>query len=80
MRAKVGDRLHIHGALVGRPDHLSEIIEVRGPDGAPPYLVRRADGQRVLVFPGTDASVEHRKPMGQPRSPILFDDPCNYLG
>jgi len=59
MRAVVGDRLHVHGRVVGTPDHLCEIIEIRGPDGAPPYLVRRDDGHEVLVFPGTDASVEH---------------------
>jgi len=59
MRAVVGDRLHVHGRVVGTPDRTSEIIEIRGRDGAPPYLVRRDDGQEVLVFPGGDASVEH---------------------
>jgi len=58
MRAVVGDRLHVHGRVVGTPDQTLEIIEVRGRDGAPPYLVRR-DGHEVLVFPGSDASVEH---------------------
>ncbi|HET7474555.1 MAG TPA: DUF1918 domain-containing protein [Dermatophilaceae bacterium] len=59
MRASVGDRLHVHGRAVGSPDQTSEIIEIRGPDGGPPYLVRREDGHEVLVFPGGDASVEH---------------------
>ena len=59
MRAAVGDRLHVHGRVVGTPDQVAEIIEVRGPDGAPPYLVRHADGHEALVFPGSDASVEH---------------------
>lgn len=59
MRAEVGDRLHVHGRVVGTPDRMSVIIEIRGPDGAPPYLIRRDDGQQVLVFPGADASVEH---------------------
>ncbi len=62
MRAEVGDRLHVHGRVVGSPDHLAEIIEVRGPDGAPPYLVRSEDGHESLVFPGADASVE--RPQG----------------
>ena len=61
MRAQVGDRLHVHGRVVGTPDQTSEIIEVRGPDGAPPYLVRREDGHEALVFPGTDASIEHQQ-------------------
>ncbi len=59
MRAVVGDRLHVHSRVVGTPDQLSEIIEVRGRDGAPPYLVRRDDGHEVLVVPGPDATVEH---------------------
>ena len=59
MRAVVGDQLHVHGRVVGRSDQTSEIIEIRGRDGAPPYLVRRDDGHQVLVFPGTDATVEH---------------------
>ncbi|MBA2768580.1 MAG: DUF1918 domain-containing protein [Sporichthyaceae bacterium] len=59
MQAQVGDRLHVHGRVVGTPDHTSEIIEIRGRDGAPPYLVRHDDGHEALVFPGTDALVEH---------------------
>jgi hypothetical protein len=59
MRASVGDRLHVHGRVVGISDQTSEILEIRGRDGAPPYLVRRADGHEALVFPGADASVEH---------------------
>ncbi len=60
MRAAVGDRLHVHGRVVGTPDHTAEIVEVRGRDGAPPYLVRYPDGHEALVFPGSDAAVEHR--------------------
>lgn len=62
MRAEVGDRLLVHGRVVGTPDQVSEIIEVRGEDGAPPYLVRRDDGHEVLVFPGPDATVERTQP------------------
>ncbi len=61
MRAVVGDRIHVHGRVVGAPDETSEIIEIRGQDGAPPYLVRHGDGHEGLVFPGTDATVEHPK-------------------
>ena len=59
MHARVGDRLHVHSRVVGMSDQTSEIIEIRGPGGGPPYLVRRDDGQEALVFPGADASVEH---------------------
>jgi hypothetical protein len=58
MHAVVGDHLHVHGRLVGTPDRVGEIIDVRGPDGGPPYLVRFPDGHETLVFPGPDASVE----------------------
>jgi hypothetical protein len=61
MHAAVGDRLHVHGRNVGNPDHLGEIIEVRGDDGAPPYLVRYPDGHEALVFPGPDCVVEHEQ-------------------
>ena len=58
MRAEVGDRVHVHGRTVGAPDQLVEVLEVRGDDGAPPYLVRYEDGHETLVFPGSDAQVE----------------------
>lgn len=63
MRASVGDRLHVHGAVVGMADRTGEIIEVKGAGGAPPYLVRFEDGHQGLVFPGPDAVVE---PGGEP--------------
>ena len=58
MRAQVGDRLRVHGRTVGHADHTVEIIEVRGSDGGPPYLIRYADGHEAVVFPGPDAVVE----------------------
>jgi hypothetical protein len=58
MMANVGDRLHVHGHTVGQSDQEGEIVEVRGPDGTPPFMVRFADGQETLVFPGPDATVE----------------------
>jgi hypothetical protein len=58
MRATVGDHLHVHGRIVGAQDHLGEIMEVRGTDGEPPYLVRYPDGHESLVFPGPDAVID----------------------
>lgn len=60
MRAHVGDRLHVHGPAVGHPDREGTIVDVRGPEGDPPYLVRFDDGQENLVFPGPDAVVRPR--------------------
>jgi Domain of unknown function (DUF1918) len=65
MHAEVGDRLHVHGRVVGTPDQMSEIIEIRGQDGSPPYLIRHDDGHEALVFPGSDALVEHPQPTEQ---------------
>ncbi|MFI6291942.1 DUF1918 domain-containing protein [Nonomuraea sp. NPDC050790] len=57
MNATVGDRLLMHGNTVGEGDRRGEIIEVRGHDGGPPYIVRFDDGHTGLVFPGPDAVV-----------------------
>jgi Domain of unknown function (DUF1918) len=58
MRARVGERLRIHGRTVGEQDQEGEIIEVRGAEGEPPYVVRFDDGHEKLVFPGPDAQIE----------------------
>jgi Domain of unknown function (DUF1918) len=57
MRAMVGDRLQVHGSTVGQPDRLGEIVDVRGADGSPPYLVKFDDGHQALIFPGPDAII-----------------------
>jgi hypothetical protein len=60
MHAAVGDRLVIKGHYVGQPDRDAEILEVHGPSGSPPYLVRwEEDGHEGLFYPGSDAVVEH---------------------
>ncbi len=58
MQAQVGERLHIHGKNVGSTDQVAEILEVRGSDGAPPYLVKYPDGHESVIFPGPDCVVE----------------------
>lgn len=58
MRARVGDRLHLHGRDVGEPDRWAEVLEVRGEDGEPPYRVRYPDGRETLISPGSDFTVE----------------------
>lgn len=60
MKAKVGERLVIKGHNVGQHDRDAEILEVRGEAGAPPFLVRWADDGHVgLIYPGSDALVQH---------------------
>jgi hypothetical protein len=58
MKARVGDTMVVTSHQVGVPDRMGQIVDVRGDDGDPPYLVRWSDGQEGLVFPGNDAHVE----------------------
>ncbi|MGH3415440.1 MAG: DUF1918 domain-containing protein [Actinocrinis sp.] len=62
MRASIGDKLHIHTNHLGTDDQYGRIVEIRGADGAPPYLVEFPDGRTCLVFPGPDAVVEPGSP------------------
>jgi hypothetical protein len=58
LHAHVGDQLVILSATLDRAVRDGEIVETRGPDGSPPFLVRWADdGRTTLVFPGPDARV-----------------------
>ena len=57
MKARVGDRLVVESNTVGSSRREGEILEVRGTDGGPPYLVRWSDGHEGLSFPGPDAHV-----------------------
>lgn len=60
MQATEGDRIVVRGHHIGEADRDAEILEVRGDDGTPPFLVRWADdGHEGLYFPGPDAIVEH---------------------
>lgn len=59
MQAEIGDRVHVHGSSCGVPDLWGEILEVRGTQGLPPYLVAFNDGHQGLIFPGPDAVIEH---------------------
>jgi len=58
MQASVGDRLHVRSNSVGVHDRIGEVLEVRGENGGPPYLVRYEDGHESLVYPGPDCVVE----------------------
>jgi hypothetical protein len=60
MRASVGDRIVIKGHRVGEPERDAEVLEVKGDDGGPPFVVRWSDSGHVTTFfPGSDAEVHH---------------------
>ena len=61
MKAQVGDRLVLEGTHVGDPRRVGVIMEVRTPDGTPPYVVKWLDNEHeALVYPGPDARVRSR--------------------
>lgn len=57
MHAKVGDKIIVRGNKVAEPERDAVVVEVRGSDGAPPYVVRWSDGHEGLYYPGSDAIV-----------------------
>lgn len=58
MHAKKGDWLVVESTTLGGRRREGQIVDVRGPDGTPPYWVRwLADGRVTLCFPGPDAHV-----------------------
>ena len=61
MRAEVGDKVVVHGRTVGAVSRTGTVVEARGSDGGPPFLVGYEDGHEALVFPGPDVHVEHHE-------------------
>ncbi|MFI9274873.1 DUF1918 domain-containing protein [Kitasatospora sp. NPDC052896] len=61
MHASKGDRLVVHGRVVGQQDHTVEIVEVLGRNGNPPYRVRDDKGHETIMSPGPDSLVDHRR-------------------
>lgn len=60
MKAAVGDRMVVASGTNDRPVRDGEVIEVRGPGGTPPYVVRWADnGHESIFWPGPDSHVSH---------------------
>lgn len=57
MRAKPGDRIILAGELVNHPTRSGEVLEARGADGGPPYVVRWEDGHTSTMFPGPGAAL-----------------------
>jgi hypothetical protein len=60
MQAAAGDRIEVHSRQIGGHVRDGEVLEVHGPDGQPPYVVRWSDtGRTSLFFPSSDATVQH---------------------
>jgi hypothetical protein len=60
MRGQVGDRISVRATHVGERVRDGQIMEVRGPDGSPPYVVEWSEtGRSGLYYPDTDAVIHH---------------------
>lgn len=59
VKAAVGDRLVVRSTHVDGPVRDGEVVEVRGADGDPPFVVRWEDGHEGLYYPGPDTEVHH---------------------
>ena len=59
MKAAVGDRVVIRGHRVGDHERKALVLDVKGADGDPPFVVKWFDDEHVvLLWPGPDAVVE----------------------
>jgi hypothetical protein len=73
MKAHQGDRIILAASHLDQPTRDGEVLEVRGENGAPPYLVRWTDGHTGLLYPGPGAvlrvEAEHEHVAGAPAKP-----------
>lgn len=66
MHAAAGDRIAVPGRHVGDAGRVGEVLEVRGPGGAPPFVVRWADGHEAVCWPGPETRVQHAGNLARP--------------
>ena len=60
MQAHVGDMIEVRGRHVDDLPRRGEVLEVRGKDGGPPYVMQwDDDAHQCIYFPGSDAHVLH---------------------
>lgn len=59
MQASVGDRVIIHGRIVGATERAGEVIDIRGSGDSPLLVVRYDDGHEAILSPGSDCEVRH---------------------
>jgi hypothetical protein len=55
MRARPGDHLVLAAPHTSEATRDGEVLEARGPDGGPPYVIRWSDGHEGLFYPGPGA-------------------------
>ena len=61
MEARVGDHIVVESRKVGNPRRSGAVVEVlTGPDNDH-YRVRWDDGHESILYPSSDATVEHSR-------------------
>jgi hypothetical protein len=58
VKASVGDRITVPGLHVGDATRCGEVVEVKGPAGEPPYVVRWEDGHEAVFVPAAGVRVD----------------------
>lgn len=73
MKAHQGDRIILAAKHIEEATRDGEVLEVRGADGDPTYLVRWSDGHTGLLYPGPGSVLrvghEHEQVVGPPAEP-----------
>ncbi|GAA2973073.1 hypothetical protein JOD63_000190 [Microbacterium terrae] len=59
MHAEVGDRVVIHGRVVGAVGRAGVVVDVRGTEEIPLLVVRYDDGHEAILSPGSDCEIRH---------------------
>jgi hypothetical protein len=60
MKACVGDMIEVRGRHIDDLPRRGEVLEVRGADGGPPYVMQWDDNPHVCIFfPASDAIAHH---------------------
>jgi hypothetical protein len=63
MHAHPGDMLVVPHPQVGVPDRTGQILQVKGDNGSPPYVVQWNDDTRSESFiPGPEATITPKPP------------------
>jgi hypothetical protein len=58
VKASVGDHITVPGVHVGDAARCGEVVEVKGPAGEPPYVVRWDDGHEAVFVPAAGVRVD----------------------
>ncbi len=66
MKAKTGDRIVITPPTLGGAIRDGEVLEARGKDGGPPFLVRWSDGHEGLIYPGAGTFIHEPEAQAAP--------------